>query len=148
MSFRCVLFYLVILFCSSLVHAKPDPEICDIKFEKCEANCDNFYKIAKKDVWGKSRKESEVNKKKKAICKSKCLTLQNNCNKKQKTLIVESELEQNDKIIIEEEKNKETVKITKPSKSRIIKYSDKEGNIHFTNTYSGVPDKYKSNIIR
>ena len=82
----CVLIFFFVISDVDNIYAKYDAEVCDIKFQKCKADCDNFYKIAKKDVYGRGRTESEVNKKKKVICKNKCERLLNICNEKQKKL--------------------------------------------------------------
>lgn len=134
------LFFLFMVSSTDFADAKYSSKACNIKLEKCKTKCDNSYKIAKKDLFGKKVKESKLNKQKRSDCKTKCKELKKLCGKRQKN-------KRSSKSKFKESTNQSEKQYKNPSDYKIIKYRDEKNNIHFTNNYEDIPEKYRSNII-
>ncbi|MGH7885003.1 MAG: hypothetical protein ACRENO_04830 [Thermodesulfobacteriota bacterium] len=136
----CIILILFVLFNNNYVLAKYNPQACNIKFEKCKTECENSYKITKKDLFGKKVRESKLNKNKKTACNDKCKKLKNLCRERQDN-------KNSSKFELEQNYKPEDKIFRKPPEYQIIKYKDENGNIYFTNNYEDIPEKYRSNII-
>jgi len=153
---RKIILYLI-LFCimiapfTGISRAENSESKCNWEQERCAESCERKHSTPKYDVWGKSRKESEITRGRREKCKDQCLALKDFCLERKRRLEdvenVRKELE--DEIEETEEYPGGDTFLeypVPPSDSNIYKWTDKDGVIHITNKIDSIPPEYLEQV--
>ena len=123
---------------------------CNSEHEQCAESCERKHSTPKYDVWGKSRKESEITRGRREKCKAQCLALKDFCLERKRKL-EDAEKVQNDleNEMEETEEYSGGYTFENPpslSDSNIYEWTDEDGVIHFTNKKDSIPPEYLEQV--
>ena len=146
-----ILFCIMIPFFTEISSGENSESRCNSEQERCAESCERKHSTPKYDVWGKSRKESEITRGRREKCKDQCLALKDFCLERKRKLEdaekVQKELE-NEIEETEEYPGDDTFpEYPVPSSdTNIYKWTDKDGVIHITNKIDSIPTEYLEQV--
>jgi len=134
----------MISFFTGIIRAEKPESKCSVESDRCKEACDQKHSTPKRDVWGNTRKESEITRWHREKCKNSCLAIKDICiERKRKLENTQKEQEELENQAQEAPENitEESAPEYPPSQpdSNIYKWTDENGVLHITNRADSIP---------
>jgi hypothetical protein len=120
---------------------------CDEEYENCKTSCIQSYSAPKYDVWDRPRRESDTTRALRDKCRNLCLIGHKQCIRRaQKREDEEKKQEKLENQVQSKLGYSKPSSPSLPSDSKIYKWTDKNGVIHFTNNNASIPNEYPEQV--